>query len=82
MRDTSPEMEAKFAELMMQRSGEERMRMADSMFVTAREIVLSSLPPDLSDVERRIALAERFYGDEPELVKGFAAYLRKQANPE
>jgi hypothetical protein len=37
------------------------------MYDTARAIVLSSLPPDLSRRERRLAFARRFYdGELPE----------------
>ncbi len=46
---------------------DERVRIAASMFETARAIVLSSLPPDLPRRERRLALAKRFYeGELPE----------------
>lgn len=34
------------------------------MFETARTIVLSSLPPNLSRGERRLAVARRFYAGE------------------
>lgn len=40
------------------------MRIASSMFDTARAIVESSLPPNLSRRERRLAYARRMYGDE------------------
>ena len=42
----------------------ERLKIASSMFDTARAIVASSLPHNLSREERRYALAKRIYGDE------------------
>lgn len=43
---------------------DERIRIASSMFDTARAIVESSLPPDLGRRARRLAYARRMYGDE------------------
>ncbi len=40
------------------------MKIASSMFETARLIVESSLPPALTGRERRLAFARRMYGDE------------------
>jgi hypothetical protein len=45
-------------------TADERMRIVSSMFDTARAIVESSLSPDLSRRERRLAYAKRMYGDE------------------
>ena len=42
----------------------ERLQIASSMFDTARAIIDSSLPPELSQEERRYAIAKRVYGDE------------------
>lgn len=52
------------AERHRQMTPEERMRIASSMFDTARAIVESSLPPNLSRRERRLAYARRMYGSE------------------
>lgn len=52
------------AERHRQMTPEERMRIASSVFDTARAIVESSLPPNLSRRERRLAYARRMYGDE------------------
>lgn len=52
------------AERHRQMTPEERMRIASSMFDTARAIVESSLPPNLSRRERRLAYARRMYGTE------------------
>jgi hypothetical protein len=64
MNDTSPEIEAMIRERYRQMTPDERVRIAASMFETARAIVLSSLPPNLSRREQRLALARRFYGGE------------------
>ena len=42
----------------------ERLQVASSMFDTARAIVASSLPRDLTREERRYLIAKRFYGNE------------------
>jgi hypothetical protein len=65
--DTSPEFEAMVEERYRHMSPDERVRIAASMYDTARAIVLSSLPPGLSRRERRLAFARRFYeGELPE----------------
>jgi hypothetical protein len=64
MNDTSPEVAALVAERHRQMTPEERMRIASSMFDTARAIVESSLPPNLNRRERRLAYAQRMYGNE------------------
>lgn len=43
MNDTSPEIAAKWRELLMQRSGAERVSMGDEMFSMARRIMTASL---------------------------------------
>ena len=64
MNDTSPEVEKQFREMIMARSGAERMQMAFSMFATARELIKASLPAHLSSEERQRLLFERMYADE------------------
>jgi hypothetical protein len=67
MNDTSPEMERIVRERYRQMSPDQRMRIASSMFETAREIVESSLPSNLTRKERRLAWARRLYtGELPE----------------
>ena len=63
MNDTSPEIEEKFHEMLMARSGAERVVMGASMFDTARAIVLASLPKDLPEDELKRRLFERIYGE-------------------
>lgn len=62
MDDTSPEIKKKMHELMMSRTGSERVIMGASMFDAARVIVLSSLPKDLPEDELKRRLFERMYG--------------------
>jgi hypothetical protein len=75
MNDTSPEVERMVREMMSQRSGAERMRMASEMFDAARSMVMASLSPNLSDVEVRDVLCERFYRGEVD-VDAFSQALR------
>ena len=63
MNDTSPEIEQKVHEMMMARSGAERLVMGASMFDAARQIVLASLPKDLPKDELKRRLFERIYGE-------------------
>ena len=67
MNDTSPEIEARFHEMMMRKSGQERMRMGFSMFDMARRQVIASIKADNpsadeSDVRRGVFI--RFFGQD------------------
>lgn len=61
MSDTSPKVARLVAERYRQMTPDQRMRIASSMFETARRIVESSLPPNLTRRERRLAFARRLY---------------------
>ena len=61
MKDTTPEFDAMVNERYRRMTPDERVRIAASMYDTARAIVLSS---GLSRRERRLAFAKRFYRDE------------------
>ena len=61
---TTPEIEGMLRERYAAMSGAQRALMALQMFETAQRIVLSSLPPGLSEWERRRELCRRFYGEE------------------
>jgi hypothetical protein len=63
MNDTSPEIEKAVREMMMARSGAERLIMGSSMFDAARRVVLASLPKDLPEAELKRRLFERIYGE-------------------
>ena len=62
MNDTPPEIEKKVREMIMARSGEERLMMGSRMFDAAREMILASFPAGLSEVELKKRLFERVYG--------------------
>jgi len=62
MIDTEPQVERKFYEMIMSRSGEERFMMGIRSFEAARTIVLASLPGDLPEPELKRKLFERIYG--------------------
>ena len=64
MKDTSSEMEAIVAERYRRMSPYQRMKIASSMFETARAILESSIPQHLSAYERRLAFARRLYAGE------------------
>ncbi|PYS22019.1 MAG: hypothetical protein DMF72_15100 [Acidobacteria bacterium] len=63
MTDTTPEAEKKMREMMMSRTGAERMMMVASMSDAARAIVIASLPKDLSPDDLKRRLVERIYGE-------------------
>ena len=79
MKDTAPEIEKVFLDKMMKLSGSERVLIANSMFETARKIVLSSFPEDLSEVEKKVMLFLRFYGNDfnEEEKQKIIAWIRK-----
>ncbi len=64
MNDTAPEIQDKIDTIYKNKSGEEKLLIALSMFETARELVISSLPNNLSERELRKALFLRFYGSD------------------
>lgn len=67
MNDTSPEFERKYRELLLQRSGAERLKMGCSMFSTARALVVASIlekDPAASPARVREQVFLRFYGHE------------------
>jgi len=67
MNDTLPEIEQKYLAMLMERSGEERLKMGCSMHATGQAMVRASvLEKDLlaSPATLRRALFLRFYGHE------------------
>ena len=67
MNDTHPDIAKKFQELMMSKSGEQRLLMGCSMFDTAKKIVQSALAsqrPEITAKEMREGIFSRFYGHE------------------
>jgi hypothetical protein len=64
MNNASPEIQNKLNEIYKNKSGEKKLLIALKMFETARDIVLSSLPGNLSEKELKKEFFLRFYGNE------------------
>ncbi len=67
MFDTHPEIAVRFRELMMRKSGEQRLLMGCSMYDTAKQIVLNSIcnrQPGITEGEIKREIFLRFYGPE------------------
>jgi len=68
MDDTSPKIAAMVRQMLLARSGTERLAMGSQMFEVARTIMLASLPPGLSELEIKRRICERLYGDQVNLA--------------
>jgi len=67
MNDTHPDVAIRFRELMMRKSGEQRLLMGCSMYDTAKQIVRSAIynsRPGITEVEMKKEIFLRFYGPE------------------
>ncbi len=67
MNDTHPDVAIRFRELMMRKSGEQRLLMGCSMYDTAKQIVLNSIcnrQPGITEAEIKREIFLRFYGPE------------------
>ena len=67
MKDTPPEMDARYRDMLMQRSGEERLKMGCAMRETARALAEASIleqDPQATPEAVRKGLFLRFYGHE------------------
>jgi len=64
MNDTTPEIESRLDEIYNRKSGEEKLLICLKMFETAREIVISSLPKNISERELQKKIFLRFYGND------------------
>ena len=67
MFDTHPEIAVRFRDLMMSKTGQERLLMGCSMYDTAKRIVLNSIcnrQPKITDAELKREIFLRFYGQE------------------
>lgn len=88
MTDTSPAVERRYREMLLQRSGAERVKMGGSMLATARALVVASIrarEPSVSEAALRRALFLRLYGGDfsPEERERIAAWLgRGEAAPQ
>jgi hypothetical protein len=61
MNDTTKDIEKLYNQKLMAMSSDERIFMADSMFESARQIVLSSFPDNFSEKDIKFNLFLRFY---------------------
>jgi len=67
MNDTHPDIAMRFRDLIMSKSGEERLLMGFSMYDAAREIVRSAIlaeRPDITPEGMKQEIFLRFYGQE------------------
>ena len=67
MFDTNPDIAIRFRDLMMSKTGEQRLLMGFSMYDTARQIVRSAIynsRPEITDDEMKKEIFLRFYGKE------------------
>lgn len=64
MNDTNPKAQLKLDEMYSQLSPEEKFRKMLSMCRTVREIIISQLPSELSEDERRKRLFEIYYSQD------------------
>jgi hypothetical protein len=67
MLDTHPDIAIRFRELIMRKSGEQRLLMGCSMYDTAKKIVRSAIynsQPEIKDAEIKREIFLRFYGQE------------------
>lgn len=63
MTDTKPQISRMMTDMMMRKSGVERLRMGLSMFDMAKRLVIASLPASSNNSETRKLLFLRFYQD-------------------
>ena len=67
MFDTHPDIAVRFRDLMMSKTGQQRLLMGCSMYDTAKQIVLSAIynsQPGITDEEMKKEIFLRFYGRE------------------
>jgi hypothetical protein len=67
MNDTTPEIAPLYRNLIMNKTGEERLLMGCSMYDTAKQIVRSAIynnRPQITDEEMKKEIFLRFYGKE------------------
>lgn len=80
MKDTSDKMEHKFRDMLLRRSGEDRLKMGCSMHAASQALVKASIS-EKDPVALKQAMFLRFYGHEfePKERKKILAALRKAA---
>ncbi len=63
MKDTSPEIEKLQIEMMINFSPEKRIALGCEMFMAARELIIASLPKNLSEREFKKQYYQKMYGE-------------------
>jgi len=76
MNDTNPAIEEMFRNMMMAKSGAERLRMGFGMYAMSRKMVIASIlqdNPEISEKELKVSLFNRFYGTDlsPATIRKF-----------
>ncbi|MCU1290628.1 MAG: hypothetical protein JWN60_2857 [Acidobacteria bacterium] len=61
MEDTTPEIKRKFYEILMSRTEEERFLMCAEMYESAREIIVSEMPKDLTENDCKKYVYEKIH---------------------
>jgi len=61
MEDTTLEVKRKFYEMLMSRTEEERFVMCAEMFESAKEIIVSEMPENLAESERKNFIYSKIY---------------------
>jgi hypothetical protein len=61
LNDTHPDIEKKLIELYSKLTPEERFNKMLSMCETVRQIIISQMPPDLTEIQKRKKLFEIYY---------------------
>lgn len=67
MNDTHPDITVRFRDLMMSKTGQQRLLMGCSMYDTAKKIVRSSIynsRPGITEAEMKKEIFLRFYGQD------------------
>ena len=67
MFDTHPDVAVRYRDLLMSKTGQQRLFMGFSMYDTARQIVRSAIynsRPEITDEEMKKEIFLRFYGNE------------------
>lgn len=63
MKDTTPEIEKMQFEIIMKKTANERIAIACEMFMSARSLILNSLPQNLSEEEKKKIYYKKMYGE-------------------
>lgn len=72
-----------YHDLLMQKTNEERLLMGCSMFEVAREMVIASCQNNESNLEKKIHLLHRLYGNDfsTQEMTNIEEHLRKTCSP-